>query len=160
MDQAVLASETLQKPTRLAEELGLNWVYPVILAIVAGSVGAGIITLQNGIPSSPCDNVAGLLRTFTIIADLSGFNNSRTQNGIGPVITVHRCDTVVINVVNEDTQAHGFVIDNYAPHGLDVQPGTSQSFRFHASQPGLFRIYCNSLCSIHSYMLHGSLIVS
>ncbi|HZY94648.1 MAG TPA: hypothetical protein VFE98_07310 [Candidatus Bathyarchaeia archaeon] len=97
---------------------------------MAGSVGAGIITLQNGIPSSPCDNVAGSLRTFTIIADSSGFNNSKTQNGIGPLITVHRCDTVVINVVNKDIQAHGFVIVNYAPRGLEVQPGTTQSFRF------------------------------
>lgn len=146
--------------SRLAEALVLNWVYPIILIIVAGSVGAGIITLQNGIPTSPCENVAGSLRTFTIIADLSGFNKSRMQNGIGPQMTVHRCDTVVINVFNNDTQAHGFVIDSYAPRGLDVQPGTSQSFRFHASQPGQFRVYCNSICSIHSYMLHGSLIVS
>ena len=160
MDQAVLAPESRPKLSGLGEVLVLNWMYPVILAIVAGSIGAGIITLQNGIPSSPCDNTAGSLRTFTIIADLSGFNDSRTQNGIGPLMTVHRCDTVVINVFNKDTQAHGFVIDNYAPHGLDVQPGTSQSFRFHASQPGQFRVYCNSLCSIHSYMLHGSLIVS
>lgn len=119
-----------------------------------------MITLHSGIPSSPCENVAGAPRTFAIVADLSGFNNSRTQNGIGPLMAVHRCDTVVINVINKDTQAHGFVIDNYAPRGLDVQPGTSQSFRFHASQLGQFRVYCNSVCSIHSYMLHGSLIVS
>ncbi len=133
---------------------------PVVLVIVAGSVGAGIVTLQIGIPSSPCQNTAGTVRAFTIIADLHGFNNSEAQQGNGPYLTVNRCDTVVINVVNKDTQAHGFAVDYYAPHGLDVQGGSSQTFRFLASRSGEFKIRCNTTCSIHPLMLNGLLSVT
>lgn len=138
----------------------MNWMIPVILVIVAGSVGAGIVTLQIAIPSSPCQNRAGAVRTFTIIADLNGFNNSKAQQGNGPYLTVNRCDTVVINVVNKDTQAHGFVVDYYAPRGLDVEGGSSQPFTFLASRSGEFKIRCNTTCSIHNLMLNGLLTVT
>ncbi len=138
----------------------MNWMIPVVLVIVAGSVGASIVTLQIGIPSSPCQNIIGAVHTFTIIADLNGFNNSKAQQGNGPYLTVNRCDTVVINVVNRDTQAHGFVVAYYAPHGLDVQGGSSQPFRFLATRSGEFKIQCNTTCSIHSLMLNGLLTVT
>jgi hypothetical protein len=135
-------------------------MYPIVLLIVVVSLGAGIITLQIGIPGSPCQNQSGVLRSFTIIADLDGFNNSRANHGNGPYLTVNRCDTVLINLVNNDTQAHGFVVNYYAPRGLDVQGGSSQPFRFLASKAGEYQIYCNSRCSIHSLMLHGLLTVT
>lgn len=138
----------------------MNWVYLVVLVIVAGSLGAGIITLQTGIPSSPCQNQQGTIRTFNIIADQNGFNNSKAKQGNGPFLTVNRCDTVMINLVNSDTQAHGFVVNYYAPRGLDVQGGSMQQFRFLASKSGQYQIYCNNTCSIHSLMIHGLLTVT
>jgi heme/copper-type cytochrome/quinol oxidase subunit 2 len=128
--------------------------------IVAGSVGVGIFTLQGGVPESPCANVRSVVRSFTIIADLNGFNNSKIHQGTGPYLVVNHCDTVLITVVNSDTQAHGFVISYYAPRGIDVQSGTQQTFRFLANKTGQFTIQCNSTCSVHAFMLHGLLTVT
>lgn len=93
----------------------------VIALVIASLAVAGVLTLVIGVPSSPCANTSGTVRHFTMIADLNGFNGSKYQTRSWPTVTVQRCDTVVIKVVNSDTQTHGSAIDYYATRGLEIQ---------------------------------------
>ncbi len=132
----------------------------LIIVAVAGTLGGGIMTFAIGLPSSPCAGITGLTRHFTIVANSDGYNDSRSHQGPWPVISVHRCDTVVINVVNTDTQTHGFAVDYYAVKGMEIQGQQSQSVEFLASRTGQFRVYCNVFCTAHIYMQNGSLSVT
>ncbi len=132
----------------------------ILIIGVAGTLGGGIMTFAIGLPSSPCSGMAGSTRSFTIIANLEGFNDSVSHQGSWPVMSVNRCDTVVIKVVNADTQTHGFAVSYYAAKGTEIQGQQSQSVTFLAAKTGQFRAYCIVYCTVHYAMQSGLLTVT
>lgn len=131
-----------------------------MIIAVAVTLGGGVMTLVIGLPSSPCAGIAGSTRSFTIVANLNGYNDSKTHQGSWPLMSVNRCDTVTIKVVNTDIQSHGFAVDYYALKGMEIQGQQSQSVTFLASRAGQFRAYCNVFCTVHYAMQNGLLTVS
>lgn len=131
------------------------------IAIAIGGLVSTIVMVQgaNANHNTTCGHGNVQVRAFTIIADTNGFNNSRLTTGAWPVLTVHRCDKVVITVVNRDAQAHGLAITGYAPSGVIAPPQTIQTLTFLANQRGQFRIYCNIFCTVHVFMQSGLLLV-
>lgn len=138
-----------------------NKMLAIIVIIVAAALGGGIMTFAIGLPGSPCAGISGTTRTFTIIADVNGFNGSVShQQGSWPVMTVHRCDIVKVTIINKDTQTHGFAVDYYATRGTDISGQQTLPVQpFQASKEGQFRVYCISLCTIHAFMQNGLLNV-
>ena len=132
----------------------------LIILGVTGTLGGGIMTLAIGLPGSPCAGMGGSTQRFTIIANFNGYNESRGHQGPRPLMIVHKCDKVVINVVNTDTQTHGFAVDYYAVKGMEIQGQQSQSVEFLASRTGQFRVYCIVFCTSHAYMQNGLLNVN
>ena len=131
----------------------------IIIIASAVAVGGGITTFAIGIPNSPCFRVAGTTRHFTIVADINGYNDSRDHQGLWPVINVSRCDQVVIEVINNDTQTHGFAVETYA-RGTDVVGQQQATINFLASKAGEFRVYCIVFCTVHIFMQNGLLNVT
>lgn len=132
----------------------------LILLAVGGTLGGGFLTFAIGLPDSPCAGTIGTTRNFAIAAGLNGYNDSKVRQAPWPVMNAHRCDTVVISVVNNDVQSHGFAIDYYATRGMEIQGGQSQTVRFLASRTGQFRVFCNIFCTVHIYMQNGLLNVT
>ena len=139
-----------------------NNMLAVIVIVVASALAGGIMTFAIGLPSSPCAGVAGATRSFTIVANINGFNDSvHHQLASWPVMTVHRCDMVKVTIINKDTQTHGFAIDYYATRGAEVQGQQTISVQaFQATKTGQFRVYCISICTIHAFMQNGMLSVA
>lgn len=133
----------------------------IIVIVSAVALGGGITTYAIGIPNSPCYGVAGTTRTFTIITNSNGFNDSVDHQGqTWPLFTVDRCDTVKITLVNMDTQAHGFAIAYYGIRGTEIPGQQTQSFPpFLASKTGQFVVYCIIRCTVHWAMLNGLMVV-
>ena len=77
-----------------------------------------------------------------------------------PVIHVQKGQTVVIHVVNEGDEPHGFMIGHYFDSGVALQPGASYTVTFLADEAGTFTFRCSIFCAIHVYMQNGELIVS
>jgi hypothetical protein len=120
------------------------------------------MTYTIGIPGSPCTGVASTTRSFTIIADDKGYNDSLNHMGqMWPVMNVNRCDFVKITIVNTVTQTHGFAIAYYAVKGAEI-PGQQKLVipDFQAIKAGSFTVYCTVRCTIHYAMLNGLLNVS
>jgi hypothetical protein len=142
-----------------------NKMLVAIVIIVVAALGGGIMTFAIGLPSSPCAGTTPITHTFTIIEDLNGYNDSAYHPGSWltkpwPVMSVHQCEMVVIKLMNQDTQTHGFAVDFYATRGTEIQGGQSLTIQFLATKAGQFRVYCNVRCSIHNSMLYGSLTVT
>lgn len=131
----------------------------IIVIVIAGALGGGVMTFAIGIPDSPCSAVTGVTRNFTIVANINGFNDSRDHQGTWPLMTVNRCDMVVIKIINDDTQSHGFAVDNYAPRGTEVIGQQSATVQFQAVKSGQFRVYCDVYCTVHIFMQSGLLKV-
>src|SRR5713101_6496105 len=93
----------------------------VLVLASTGTIAVSVSVI--GIPQSPCRNVDGVLRTFTFIGDLNGYNNSRNQGGVGPFLSARACDTVVVSLSNRDVQAHGLAVEFYAANGLEALGG-------------------------------------
>jgi hypothetical protein len=128
------------------------------IVLFSAATAAGAVTLL-GIPAGPCSGVKQEVVEFTIVADLNGYNGSKTLEGQGPFISVHSCNKVIINLANHDIQAHGMAIDFYANGGLEATGGDTVSLSFLAYRTGSFRVFCNTSCSVHSYMQHAQLSV-
>jgi hypothetical protein len=129
----------------------------VVVLLSAGTV-AGTVSLF-GIPQPPC---AGSFQTrveFTIVANLEGYNGSKGTGGQGPFLSVQPCSMVILTLSNKDVQAHGLAVDFYASGGIEATGGNAVSIRFLAYKTGTFRVFCNTLCSVHSYMQHAQLTV-
>ncbi len=140
--------------------LGLRKV-AVLLFILAATATIAGLALTVGIPDPPCAGVkSATARTFTIIADLNGYNGSKLEGGMGPSMTASRCDTVIINLVNRDLQAHGLSVTFYALNGIETLGGDTASVTFVAVKAGTFSVYCNTRCSVHNYMQHAVLTVN
>ena len=135
----------------------------IIIAFVAASLAAGgVFAVVLSPPPAPCAGVTGAFRSFTIIAYLDGYNGSEYQSGPWPDVTVRRCDTVVFNVINNDTGTHGFAVASYSNAGLELVGGDQQKLQFQASRVGQFRIY-STYCSsptVHKFMVNGLLNVT
>jgi hypothetical protein len=138
-----------------------NKMLAIIVIIVAAALGGGIMTFAIGLPGSPCAGIAGTTRSFTVVANINGFNDSvNHQQGSWPVLTVHRCDVVKVTLMNKDTQTHGFAVDYYATRGTEIQGGQTLPLpTFLATKNGQFRVFCISFCTIHAFMQNGLLNV-
>ncbi len=139
----------------------------MIVVASAVALAGGITTFAIGIPSPPCAGVIGTTRDFTIVANINGYNDSSShyaswlQNGTSwPVMNVARCDQVVIKIINEDTQSHGFAVDTYAVRGTEIVGGQQSTVQFLATTSGHFRVYCVVYCTVHKFMQYGVLNVS
>jgi nitrous oxide reductase len=133
----------------------------IIVALVTAALATGgILAVAFTPPPSPCSGVTGATRTFTVIVNLDGYNDSKAQSGPWPVVTVQRCDNVVFNVINKDYQPHGFAVATYSNAGLEIVGGDQQTLRFQATRVGQFRIYCTIACSVHVLMQNGLLNVT
>ncbi len=131
-----------------------------ILIILAGAFATAGFALTANVPVSPCAGSASATRIFVIIASLDGYNDSKSRNGLGPEMSVERCDTVVINLVNRDVQSHGLSVEFYAANGIDSIGDQTVTVRFLASKPGVFRVFCNVVCSVHNIMQQAHLTVT
>jgi nitrous oxide reductase len=141
----------------------LRAVEIAIVALVMTFLAAGgVLAFVANPPSSPCAGVTGAKRSFTIVADLNGYNGSKYQTGPWPVATVHQCDQVAITLVNNDTQAHGFAITYYSNAGLEIVGGQQpQTLNFQATKRGQFTMYCSlGVCTVHKFMTAGLLNVT
>lgn len=129
------------------------------VALIVALIATGILPLQS---SLSCRGISGSSRTFTIIANSDGYNQSRVVAGLGiwPVATVSRCDSVTFKIVNTDTQAHGFAVGYYSRAGLTIAPSQALSLSFVAVKAGQFRLYCIIICTVHDFMLNGQLNVT
>ena len=133
----------------------------VIIALVTASLAAGgVFAVVLSPPPSPCTGITGAIRSFTIIADLTGYNGSQSHFGSWPVVTVQRCDNVVFTVINNSTESHGFAVASYSNAGLELVGGARQTLKFQATKTGQFQIYCTIKCSVHYLMLNGLLNVT
>src|SRR3989442_1778856 len=129
----------------------------MVVLLSAGTV-AGTVSLF-GIPQSPCAGSPQTLVEFTVVASLEGYNGSRGSGGQGPLLSVPSCSMVVLNLANRDVQAHGLAVDFYASGGIEATGGNTVNMRFLAYKTGTFRVFCNTVCSVHSYMQHARLTV-
>src|SRR5215467_1869760 len=93
-----------------------------------------------------------------------GYNGSKFHTMPWPVINVAVNQSVIIHVINNDSQAHGFTVTHYYDQGVGGQaglgPGKCFDIRFVANQTGSFTIFCTILCTIHPFMLNGRLNVN
>ncbi len=109
---------------------------------------------------------------FTIVAADEGQNigfNASKAHGVSstnpwPVMNVTLGQKVIIHLINNDTQAHGFQIFHYFDQGLGsagLAPGTCYDVTFTANTLGTFTVRCDIFCTIHSpYMQYGELNVN
>jgi len=136
------------------------------LTILAISIAAlfGVITMQyihlpvttfNVSFAQSCERPPGYV---LMILDDNGFNNSIHRGE--PTIELQRNDTVNILVCNLDpVQSHGFAIDHYFAAGVTLRPGEAYKVSFVARDPGIFTMYCNVFCTVHTFM-KGRLVVN
>ena len=90
-----------------------------------------------------------------------GYNGSRYHPFPWPVMNVSLGQNVVIHVVNNDTQAHGFSIIHFFDSGVVVSPGQCYDVRFTANTIGSFTVFCQIVCTIHfPWMQNGRLNVN
>ena len=128
------------------------------VVLLSAATAAGAVSLF-GIRAAPCARVQQNIVEFTIVADLEGYNGSKSHDGRGPLLSVHTCDWVVVNFTNRDVQAHGLAVDFYAANGLEATGRETVDLRFLAFKTGNFRVFCNTTCSVHTYMQHAQLDV-
>src|SRR5437588_9573310 len=76
-----------------------NKMLAAIVIVVAAALGGGILTFAVGLPGSPCEGITGTTRSFTIVANINGFNDSKNHQGQWPIMSVHRCDIVKVTLV-------------------------------------------------------------
>src|SRR5436189_3907854 len=127
-----------------------------MIALLTASLAAGgVLAVVLSPPPSPCTGITGAIRSFTIIADFTGYNGSQSHFGSWPVVTVQRCDNVVFTVINDSTESHGFAVASYSNAGLELVGGARQTLKFQATKTGQFQIYCTIKCSVHYLMLNG-----
>ena len=129
----------------------------VIVLLSAGTL-AGTVSLF-GIPQSPCTGSPQTQVEFTIVANLGGYNGSKGSGGQGPLLSVQSCSMVILILANRNVQAHGLAVDFYASGGIQATGGNTVSIRFLAYRTGTFRVFCNTVCSVHSSMQHAQLTV-
>ncbi|HEX9196280.1 MAG TPA: hypothetical protein VF906_00660 [Candidatus Bathyarchaeia archaeon] len=95
-----------------------------------------------------------------------GYNGSKAHGASAsnpwPIMNVTLGQNVIIHIINNDTQAHGFQVTHYFDQGLGgLAPGKCYDLRFTANELGSFIVRCDISCTIHfPYMQYGQLDVS
>jgi hypothetical protein len=148
----------------------------VVLAIaVAGFLTGAYVFNLFGAGTNCWIRPAGGFNTavFTVVMADEGQNigyNGSLAHGVSssnpwPVMNVTFNQSVIIHVINNDSQAHGFTIDHYFVQGIGGQaglaPGKCFDVRFQANIQGTFWVKCNIFCTIHfPYMQYGQFNVN
>lgn len=140
----------------------------VVIIIVAGFFSAAYAFHLFGLGQPNCwarPSGASNTAIFTVVmADEGnnvGYNGSRYHTFPWPVMNVSLGQSVVIHVVNNDTQAHGFSIIHFLDSGIVVSPGQCYDVRFTANTIGNFTVFCQIFCTIHfPWMQNGRLNVN
>ena len=138
-----------------------------IIVVVGGFFSAAYVFHLFGGQSDCWARPGGASNTavFTVVmADEAinvGYNGSRYHTFPWPVMNVSLGQNVVIHVVNNDSQAHGFSIIHFLDSGIIVSPGQCYDVRFTASTIGNFQVFCQIFCTIHfPWMQNGRLNVN
>src|SRR5713101_2210972 len=108
----------------------------IAIALLGAAIATSVTAfLVIGLPIAfPCATTPGSARSFTLIADLNGFNGSKNQPAPWPMMNAGRCDEVTIRFVNQDNQTHGLAVEFYANSGLTPQGGQTQTLSFRATK--------------------------
>lgn len=144
-------------------------VIVVIVAVSGFLVGAYAFHLFGGGQNCWVRPTTSLgTAVYTIVMANEGFNvgynGSKYHTSPWPVINVTVGQSVLIHVINNDSQAHGFQIPSYFDQGIGgnsgLAPGQCYNVSFIANQIGQFPMRCDIFCTIHAYMLSGILNVN
>ena len=153
---------TVARPSRRAVA-----VLAVIIVLAGFFSAAYAFHLFSAGPSNCWTRPSGAANTaiFTVVMANEGinvgYNGSRYHPFPWPVMNVSVGQNVVIHVVNNDTQAHGFSVIQYFERGIVLSPGDCYDVRFTANTLGSFTVFCQIICSIHNpWMLNGRLNVN
>ncbi len=138
-----------------------------LVAIVVISALIVVSLYPNPFGTSSSTNTSSSTVYFTIVENDypnpgAGMNGSfyHSLATPWPVIHVSKGQTVVIRIVNEGDEPHGFSIHHYFDSGVALQLGESYTLTFVATEIGAFTIRCSIFCAIHPYMQNAQLIVS
>ena len=164
-------SSSIPKLTRRGSVLRPSRRSAAILAIVIVVAGffSAAFAFHLFLPGPPnCwARPSGAANTaiFTVVMANEGFNvgynGSRYHPFPWPVMNVSLGKNVVIHLVNNDTQAHGFSIIHFFESGIVVSPRECYDVRFTANSLGNFTVFCQIICSIHfPWMQNGRLNVN
>lgn len=139
-----------------------------VVAIVSSVVAASVLIVALGYAGFfNSSSFTGTTVHFTIIetnsGPLEGINGSYYHplppGPPWPVMTVDHGERVIIHVINNGTEPHGFAIIHYFSAGVAISEGQSYDVSFIANQIGNFTVFCRIECSIHPFMQNGLLIV-
>src|SRR2546429_8366103 len=77
-----------------------NKMLAVIVIVVAAALGGGIMTFAIGLPGAPCAGITSTTRSFNIVEDVNGYNDSALRPGSfptkpWPVLNVRQCEMVI-----------------------------------------------------------------
>jgi heme/copper-type cytochrome/quinol oxidase subunit 2 len=146
--------------------------FGLLIVIATFALAAGVlytVSLHPFSPSQGASTVEGVQcssysSSFTVVASESGYNDSTGHGAPGkhwPILCARLGEQVTINFVNADyAEPHGFAIAGYDEAGITVLPGHSAKITIYASAAGDFKIYCNVVCAVHSFMQSGILVIS
>ena len=145
----------------------------VLVALIVTVVAVGIVSTAYAFhllgPSPPNCSVRPIGQANTAIFTVVmaneginvGYNGSRYHPFPWPVMNVSLGQNVIIHVVNNDTQAHGFSVMHFLDSGIVVSPGQCYDVRFTANTMGNFAVFCQIFCTIHyPWMQNGRLNVN
>ena len=144
----------------------------LLIVVATFTLAAGVLYYSSQHPFSPSQQAkvvndvtcTSYTSTFTVIATQTGYNDS-SAHGVPskswPVLCARAGEEITITFVNSDSvEPHGFAIAGYLDAGVTVLPGKTDTITFYAGSPGDYKVYCNVLCAIHSFMQSGVLVVS
>lgn len=119
---------------------------------------------------APIDRKENTLVKFNLVAkEVIGqvadgiYYNYWTYNGTtpGPMLRVKEGDDVEVTLINDKTSLHSHNIDLHAVNGpgggaalTNVAPGESKTFRFKATNPGLYEYHC-AMANVSVHNAHG-----
>jgi heme/copper-type cytochrome/quinol oxidase subunit 2 len=143
----------------------------VMIVIATFALAATVLYISSLHPFTPSQeestvkgiNCTSYTDSFTIIATESGYNDSIGHGAPAkswPILCAQSGE-VTIKVINEDTvEPHGFAVAGYLPAGITVLPGKTDTITFYAGSTGDYKVYCNVICAIHTFMQSGVLVVA
>jgi hypothetical protein len=89
---------------------------------------------------------------FSLVISFDGYNGSEHHIIPWPMLNATLRQDVMIDVWNNDTQAHSFAITHYFEPGEYIQPNQSYSLTFQSCQSGSFTVYDPSFVTTYPYL--------
>lgn len=144
----------------------------LVIIVVTFALAATVLYYSSQHPFTPSQqaktvtgtNCTSFTNTFTVIASETGYNDSIGHGAPSkpwPVLCARAGEEVTITVVNEDAvEPHGFAIAGYLDAGVTVLPGKTDTISFYASASGDYKVYCNVICAVHTFMQSGVLVLA